>query len=57
MVRVKQSKKGWVSVTKLPCGKYMTAAFIEDRVNPIQKISNKKSTANKKAKKMIKKYL
>lgn len=57
MVRIKQTKKGWVSIEKLPSGKYQTVAFLENRVNPIQQISNTKSMAEKKAKIMGKKYL
>ena len=57
MPRMKQTKKGWVSVTKLPSGKWMAAAFLESRVNPIQKISGRKADADKNARAMIRKYL
>ena len=55
MVRIKQTKKGWISVTKLPSGKYQTALFLESRANPIQLISIKKSTAMRKARILAKK--
>ena len=54
---MKQTKKGWVSVTKLPSGKWMAAAFLESRVNPIQKVSGRKADADKNARAMIRKYL
>lgn len=57
MTRIKQTKKGWVSVEKLPSGRYQSTAFLESRLNPIQEVSNTKIMAMKKARRMVKKYL
>ena len=57
MGRIKQTNKGWVSVTKLPSNRYMTAAFLKERVNPIQQTSSTKANAMKKARSMSNKYL
>jgi len=57
MARIKQTKKGWVSVTKLPSGKYQTTVFLESRVNPIQVVSTKKLIAMRKARTLAKKHL
>lgn len=57
MVRIKQTKKGWVSINKLPSGKWITAAFLERKIEPIQRFSNTRAIAMKIAILMIKKFL
>lgn len=56
-MRYKQSKKGWVSIEKLPNGKYQSVAFLHKRVNPVQSKAVNNATARKIAKRYSKRYL
>lgn len=57
MARIKQTSKGWVSVTQLPNGDWQTSLFLESRANPTQLTSKKKSIAIRKAKLLAKRNL
>ena len=56
-MRYKQNVKGWISIQKLPNGKYQSVAFLHRRVNPVQSKAVNYKTARVIAKRYSKKYL